>query len=144
MRRLIPLALAVAIAAITATGALGAGSTTIKTASAGSLGRILVNGKSVTVYLFQKDSKNKSRCSGTCATFWPPVIAKGSLRAAGGVRASHLSSFKRSDGRRQVSYYGKPLYTFSGDGSSAGKHTGEGLTAFGATWYVLGTNGRFR
>ncbi|MEA2292654.1 MAG: hypothetical protein QOE86_293 [Solirubrobacteraceae bacterium] len=142
MRRLVPFAIALAIAAITATGAVGATTTTVKTASAGKLGRILVNGKGVTVYLFEKDSKNKSRCTGACANAWPPVIAKGTLKAAGGVSAAHLASFKRSDGKRQVSYYGKPLYTFIGDGGTPGKTAGQDSKAFGAAWYVLGTNGK--
>jgi predicted lipoprotein with Yx(FWY)xxD motif len=144
MRRLVMFAIAVAVAAITAAGALGAGTTTVKTRSASGLGKILVNSKSVTLYLFEKDAKNKSRCPGACATNWPPLIAKGKLAAAGGVRAAHLGRITRSDGRKQVTYYGHPLYTFVGDGNTPGKTAGQELDAFGAEWYVLGTNGKKR
>jgi predicted lipoprotein with Yx(FWY)xxD motif len=135
-------AVAVVVVAAFASTATGAGSTTVKTSAAGSLGRILVNGKGVTLYLFEKDAKNKSRCSGSCATVWPPLIAKGHLRASGGVRGSHLGSIKRSDGKRQVTYFGHPLYTYVGDGGKAGRHAGQGLDQFGAEWYVLRTNGK--
>jgi predicted lipoprotein with Yx(FWY)xxD motif len=60
------------------------------------------------------------------------------------VRAAHLGRITRSDGRKQVTYYGHPLYTFVGDGNTPGKTAGQKLDAFGAEWYVLGTNGKKR
>src|ERR1700760_2389223 len=41
------------------------------------LGKILVNSRGRTVYLFTKDSGTKSSCSGACATAWPPLRANG-------------------------------------------------------------------
>ena len=38
------------------------------------LGRVLVNGRGGTLYLFEKDKHGKSACSGKCAAFWPPLI----------------------------------------------------------------------
>src|SRR3954465_4955080 len=105
MRRLVLVAIVISVAAIPAAGALGAGSTTVKTRSVPKLGKVLVNGKSVTLYLFEKDSKNKTRCTGACGANWPPLMAKGKLVAKGGVKASPLGSIKRSGGR-QVTYFG--------------------------------------
>jgi hypothetical protein len=46
----------------------------------------------------------------------------------------------RSDGKPQVIYNGHPLYTFSGD-QKAGDTNGQGLTNFGAGWFVLSPSG---
>jgi predicted lipoprotein with Yx(FWY)xxD motif len=50
------------------------------------LGRILVDSRGRTLYLFGKDRSGRSACTGKCATFWPPLIASGTPRAAGGPR----------------------------------------------------------
>ena len=107
-----------------------------------SLGRILVNGKSQTLYLFEKDKKGKSACSGQCAKFWPPLLTKGKPKAGSGVKASLLGTTKRSDGTTQVTYNKHPLYRFLNDKNKVGATKGEGLDAFGAEWYVVGTNGK--
>ena len=57
------------------------------------------------------------------------------------MRASLLGVIKRTDGKRQVTYAGHPLYTFVGD-TRAGETTGEGLTDFGAAWYAVAPSGR--
>ena len=107
-----------------------------------SLGRILVNGKSQTLYLFEKDKKGKSACSGQCAKFWPPLLTKGKPKAGSGVKASLLGTTKRSDGTTQVTYNKHPLYRFVQDNNKVGATKGEGVDAFGAEWYVVGTNGK--
>jgi predicted lipoprotein with Yx(FWY)xxD motif len=107
-----------------------------------SLGRILVNGKSQTLYLFEKDKKGKSACSGQCAKFWPPLLTKGKPKAGSGVKASLLGTTKRSDGTTQVTYNKHPLYRFLNDNNKVGSTKGEGVNAFGAEWYVVGTNGK--
>jgi hypothetical protein len=56
------------------------------------------------------------------------------------VSAAHIATI-RSDGRRQVTYYGHPLYYYVGDKGS-GETKGQGLSEFGALWYVLSPNGR--
>jgi predicted lipoprotein with Yx(FWY)xxD motif len=107
-----------------------------------SLGKIVVDGKSHTLYLFEKDKNGKSKCSGACATNWPPLLTKGKPKASGSVSASKLGTTKRADGTTQVTYGGHPLYTFVVDNGKPGSTKGEGLDAFGAEWYVVGTNGK--
>jgi predicted lipoprotein with Yx(FWY)xxD motif len=111
----------------------------VSTATTG-LGRILVDGRGHTLYLFEKDKRGKSACSGQCATAWPPLIATGKPRASGGVKASRLGTTKRSDGRLQVTYNHHPLYTFIKD-TKKHQTNGEGLKAFGAEWFALSTAG---
>ncbi len=58
--------------------------TKVGTASS-SLGKILVDSHGRTLYLFVKDKKGKSACSGACAAYWPPLIASGKPHAIAGV-----------------------------------------------------------
>jgi predicted lipoprotein with Yx(FWY)xxD motif len=122
-----------------ATHAARATGATVTTAKTG-LGRILVNSTGRTLYLFEKDKKGKSACSGQCAKFWPPLITKGKPRGAAGVKPALLGTTKRSDGRMQVTYNHHPLYTFKQD-TAKGMTKGEGLNFFGGEWYVLSTAG---
>ena len=105
------------------------------------LGRVLVDARGHTLYLFDKDKRGMSSCSGACAAYWPPAITTAKPRAGAGVNASRLGMTRRADGRRQVTYAGHPLYTFIGD-KKPGQTTGEGLTDFGAAWDAVAPNGR--
>jgi hypothetical protein len=82
-----------------------------------------------------------STCSGACATAWPPLIAKAAPTAGTGATASDLATISRSDGSKQVTYDGHPLYYFAGD-SGAGQTNGEGVNGFGAPWYLLAPSGQ--
>ena len=147
MRRLIVLALAAVLAVSALTGLAIAASkptkpATVKTRTAGDLGKIIVDGRSRTLYLFEKDKNGKSSCSGACAEAWPPLLTKGKPKASGSVKASKLRTTKRSDGTTQVTYGGHPLYTFAPDKNKPGSTKGQGVDGFGAEWYVVGTNGK--
>ena len=102
------------------------------------LGKVLVDSKGRTLYLFTKDSGSTSACSGMCATFWPPL--QGKPKAGRGARASLLATIKRSGGQSQVTYHGHPLYRFAKD-TKAGEVDGEGLTAFGGSWFAVSPAG---
>jgi predicted lipoprotein with Yx(FWY)xxD motif len=104
------------------------------------LGRILVDGRGRTLYLFEKDKRGKSSCTGQCAAFWPPLIASGKPAAAAGAKASLLGTTRRPDGRLQVTYNHHPLYTFVKD-TRKGHTNGEGVNAFGAEWYATSPTG---
>ena len=107
------------------------------------LGKIIVDSKGRTLYLFEKDKKGKSACYTACAKAWPPDITKSSHVTAGkGLNAKLLRTTKRRDGKLQVSYGGHPLYRFFMDMNKPGLTKGQGLNAFGAEWYVVGANGK--
>jgi predicted lipoprotein with Yx(FWY)xxD motif len=105
--------------------------------SSGSLGTILVNSKGMTLYRLSTDSKNKSVCTGACASVWPPVLATGSGSPVGGAGVSGLGTIKVAAGE-QVTYNGMPLYTFTGD-SAAGQTHGQGVKDQWGTWFVIVT-----
>jgi predicted lipoprotein with Yx(FWY)xxD motif len=104
------------------------------------LGKILVNSKGRTLYLFRADQGTTSACSGECATAWPPLRANGTPKVGKGLNASLVATTPRTDGNPQVTYNGHPLYTFQGD-KKAGDTNGQGLNAFGAQWFVLSPAG---
>jgi predicted lipoprotein with Yx(FWY)xxD motif len=105
------------------------------------LGKILVDSRGRTLYLFKKDVAKKSACFGMCATFWPPLRTSGKPAVGSGAHASLVSTTTRSDGKPQVTYNGHPLYTFAMD-KKAGDTKGEGLTAFGGRWFAISPSGK--
>jgi predicted lipoprotein with Yx(FWY)xxD motif len=113
--------------------------TTVGTASS-KLGRILVDRHGRTLYLFAKDKRGKSACSGTCAAYWPPLIASSKPHAVTGAKQSLLGTTRRADGRMQVTYRHHPLYRFSGD-TRKGLTSGQGLDDFGGKWWVVSPSG---
>ena len=125
---------AMASSARTNTGA------TVKTRST-SLGKIIVNAQSKTLYLFMKDKNGRSSCYSQCASYWPPLMKKGTLRAGTGVKANLLGTTTRKNGKRQVTYNHHPLYLYSAD-TGAGQVSGQGLSFFGGKWYVVSAAGR--
>ena len=113
---------------------------TVATAPSG-LGRIIVDVRGRTLYLFEKDAHGRSACAGACAAYWPPLLTNARSIAIKGAKPSLLGSIRRADGSLQVSYAGHPLYFFSGD-TRPGQTNGEGLKDFGASWYVLTPTGK--
>ncbi len=102
-----------------------------------SLGKVLVDGKGLTLYMFMADSAGKSACSGDCAANWPALIGATPTLGAG-LDAGDFATITRDDGTTQISFYAQPLYTFAGD-TAPGDTKGQGL---GGKWYVLGADGK--
>lgn len=80
-----------------------------------------------TLYTFDRDSKGKSACDAACAANWPPAIADSYDKASG-----DWSMVKRSDGKNQWAYKGRPLYRFAKD-KKPGDAMGDG---FKGMWHV--------
>jgi len=104
------------------------------------LGEILVDSQDRTLYLFQKDSGTTSSCTGACAAAWPPLRSSGNPVVLGAANASLVGTIARSDGKPQATYNGHPLYRFVMD-TKSGDTNGEGLTAFGGTWFAVSPAG---
>lgn len=104
-----------------------------------SLGKVLVDGKGMTLYIFTADSGGASACYDKCAGAWPPLLSDGSAPTLGaGLDAGDFATIDRTDGTKQVTFYGMPLYFFSGD-KAAGDVAGQGLNS---KWYVIGADGK--
>src|SRR5262245_52149332 len=110
---------AAVILAVGLTGAYAASQSadraiTVATANS-SLGRILVDARGRTLYLFEKDKRGHSACSGYCTTYWPPLLTRGTPIPGRSVKGSLLGVARRADGTKQVTYAGHPLYRYIGD-----------------------------
>src|SRR5260370_33522479 len=99
--------------------------------------QVVTNSKGFTVYWFAPDTSTTSKCTGSCATFWPPV--KGPASAMSGVTGT-LGTITRPDGTTQATYDGHPLYTYSGD-TAAGQAKGNGLNVSGGLWHEMTVSG---
>jgi len=142
----ISIAALVAIGSLVAVGAALAATTSAQatakvTVARTGLGRVLVDGRGHTLYLFEKDARGKSTCAGQCAVYWPPVTTSAKPLALAGLKATLLGTVKRADGRLQVTYNHHPLYTFFQD-AKKGQTNGEGLDDFGAEWYAVSPAGK--
>jgi predicted lipoprotein with Yx(FWY)xxD motif len=115
------------------------GGTVITTAKS-TAGTVLASGTGRAIYLWAKDTGTMSNCNGACASAWPPVTTTANATAAGSAKASDIGTITRSDGTKQVTYDGHPLYYFSGD-SGPGTANGQGSDAFGAKWWLVAPTG---
>jgi len=127
-------------AAVAGAATSGSGAAVVNITSS-PLGRILVDGRGITLYDFPPDKGTTSVCYGACAALWPPLLTSGSPHAGSGVKASLLGTTKRSDGKLEVTYGGHPLYSFVGD-RKPGQTTGQGVNQFGGPWWVLSAAGK--
>jgi predicted lipoprotein with Yx(FWY)xxD motif len=109
--------------------------TTTKT----SAGTVLVDSKGQTLYAFAADSPGTSTCTDSCASYWPPEPAPGSLTHTSEVTAK-LGTIRRSDGTTQLTVNDWPAYTYAAD-SGPGQATGQGENLSGGLWWVLAPSG---
>ena len=116
-----------------AASAPAAGSTTaLATKKVGSA-TLLTNSKGHTLYWFALDSSTASKCNGTCAHYWPPV--PGPASAGSGVTGT-LGVITRSNGSKQATWNGHPLYTYVGD-TAPGTAKGNGINLNGGVWHDI-------
>jgi predicted lipoprotein with Yx(FWY)xxD motif len=104
-------------------------------------GRVLFDGRGYVLYAFTRDARGPSRCYGACAKAWPVYYVKGTIRAGRGIKRSLIGTTKRRDGRRQVTYAGRPLYHYVGD-TRAGQIGCQNVVEFGGTWLIVRPSGK--
>jgi predicted lipoprotein with Yx(FWY)xxD motif len=128
--------LAVAFANAAERPAAASAGVTLKTAKVGGV-TVLTNADGLTLYWFAPDTAATSRCTGSCAAYWPPVT--GNVIAGPGVPGK-LGTIRRPGGALQVTYDGHPLYTYIGD-SGPGQAHGNDLDLNGGLWYEVRVSG---
>jgi predicted lipoprotein with Yx(FWY)xxD motif len=94
---------------------------------------VLTNGRGFTLYSFAPDTPTASKCYGSCAVYWPPVT--GTAAASPGL-PGRIATITRTDGSRQLTYNGHPLYTYIGD-SAPGEAKGNNLNLNGGLWHEV-------
>jgi predicted lipoprotein with Yx(FWY)xxD motif len=133
-------ALLILIATLTIAAPAEAAGTKI-TAASSQFGTMLWGPNRQAIYVFEKDGRNKTNCRDECAKAWPPVYTSGKPVAGKGVRSSLLGSIRRGS-RRQVTYRGRPLYSYAHE--SAGEVRCHNVFLNGGNWWVIGADGRRR
>ena len=148
MKTLVSIAIVAAVAVAggaawsSASGAAGAAQARATlTVRSSAYGRILFDGRGRALYAFTRDRGKQSRCYGACAEAWPVYYVGGPLRAGTGVKQSLIGTTRRSGGRRQVTYNGRPLYYYVND-RRPGQVTCQNVDEFGGLWLVVRPNGR--
>jgi predicted lipoprotein with Yx(FWY)xxD motif len=106
--------------------------TALKTTTIGGT-RVLTNSKGLTLYWFAPDTPTTSKCYGSCAAYWPPVI--GTATAGAGLPGK-IGTIMRTNGSLQLTYNGHPLYTYIGD-SAPGQARGNNLNLNGGLWHEV-------
>jgi len=102
-------------------------------------GQVLFDGDDQAIYLFDKESTDRSECYGACAEAWPPVLTEGGPVAGKGADAKLLGTTERDDGSTQVTYGGHPLYYYVDD--PAGEVLCHNFEEFGGLWLVVTPGG---
>jgi len=123
----------------------GSGSSPAAASSGGALtaakvggSTLLANAKGFTLYWFVPDTTTASKCYGSCAKYWPPVA--GPASAGSGVNGT-LGTITRTNGTKQATWDGHPLYTYIGD-TSPGMNKGNGLNISGGVWHEIVLSGK--
>jgi predicted lipoprotein with Yx(FWY)xxD motif len=96
---------------------------------AGAKGNYLVGANGMTLYTYDKDSKEVSNCTGSCAGVWPPYVTS----VVPSSLPTNISTVTRSDGSIQFTYKGLPLYYYTGD-TQSGDINGDGV---GGIWHLV-------
>jgi predicted lipoprotein with Yx(FWY)xxD motif len=104
-----------------------------------SLGKVLVDGRGMTLYTLSADGQDHSTCDASCLQFWPAATPpKGDKVANVSVSTGKTAT---PDGTPIATVAGHPVYTFSQD-QQPGDVNGEGLNEFGGTWYAVSPTGQ--
>jgi predicted lipoprotein with Yx(FWY)xxD motif len=131
MRRFHILLLSILILAVSAGIAGAQSSSTIMLQTAGGVS-YLTDSKGMTLYYYTKDADGQSACYGGCAAAWPIFYAP-TVAVPSALNAGDFGTITRTDGSKQTTYMGWPLYYWAKD-AKAGDMTGEGV---GKVWYIL-------
>jgi predicted lipoprotein with Yx(FWY)xxD motif len=121
-----------AVVAIGAPSATPGGTVELRSVQLGRVS-VLTTAPGYTLYWFALDSPTRSRCTGSCAAYWPPVTGS----PTGGSRvAGVLGTIERGGGITQATFDGHPLYRYVGD-TAPGQTNGNGLDLNGGTWHEV-------
>ena len=150
MRRPLSIVLALLVlAGLSAVGAVGASARsaapkpTLQLLHTHRYGSILENGAGYVVYGFSPDKPGKDTCQAIheCLDLWPAVLAPHTLRLGSGVKRSLVGSIRLSNGKRQLTYNGWPLYTYVSD-THPGETSNINIAQFGGLWPAVSASGK--
>lgn len=110
-------------------------------------GTLITGANNRSLYILKADEQStsahdkSSTCNGACAAVWPPVLASTTPTVSGKANASLIGLTKRSDGTKQVTYNGLPLYYYAAD-TKAGQASGNHLKDTFGLWIGMLPSGQ--
>jgi predicted lipoprotein with Yx(FWY)xxD motif len=122
---------ALIVIAVVASGSSASSSTKVVSTGHAAGKTVLVNNAGRTLYTLSAETNGRFICTGSCLSTWHPLTVRKGQKPSG---AKSLGTVKRSNGQVQVTYKGRPLYTFAGD-TKRGDAKGEGFKDVG-TWHA--------
>ncbi|TDW24011.1 COG4315 family predicted lipoprotein [Kribbella kalugense] len=119
--------------------AAGGAAAAVSVQNVSGVGQTLVDSSGKTLYFADQEAGGMIKCTGSCLSFWMP--ATGSTADAKSVTG--LGTMKRSDtGAEQLTFQGKPLYTFkldTGSGQAKGNNASDAFSGTSFTWHAATT-----
>lgn len=123
MTRRIATLVALAAVAVPAVQAQAATMGPVETMKDAKLGEILSTHGKMALYIWKTEKPGTVKCVGQCAKVWPPLIVRS--KKAVPAKVDHVmgkfGTIKRPDGRLQVTYNSRPLYTYHDDPKGVAK-----------------------
>jgi predicted lipoprotein with Yx(FWY)xxD motif len=133
MKRILSRFTLIAVILVAAAGMSGAqAKTTIQIRQGASGAGYLTDSNGMTLYYYTKDADGQSACYGGCESAWPVFYAP-TVTIPSSLDAEDFGTITRTDGTKQTTYYGWPLYYWVKD-KNPGDMTGDGV---GKVWYAL-------
>ena len=106
------------------------------------LGTILTDSSGDTLYFAEQEAGGKIQCKEGCLSIWVPMTMPGDAPPAGEVEG--LGVIRRDDnGQNQLTWQGKPLYTFTLDkkpGDISGDNVADDFSGVHFVWHAAALN----
>jgi predicted lipoprotein with Yx(FWY)xxD motif len=116
--RLVAFLIAAAAALVVASAPMAASRAPVIRYKDDRFGAILATPKKQALYYWTAENDFRIHCKGSCAKLWPPLVVRS--RAAVPVRVAGIKgtfgTIKRPDGRLQVTFNRRPVYTYVHEG----------------------------
>jgi predicted lipoprotein with Yx(FWY)xxD motif len=119
------------------------GNGAVTTMQVSGLGTVLTDASGHPLYVNDQEKKGGMiLCNGSCLTIWPALTA-GNGTPTGTMAAGTLGVVTRSDGTKQVTLNGQPLYTFYVDqpGQVKGDNFHDSYNGTDFSWHVVRVSG---
>jgi predicted lipoprotein with Yx(FWY)xxD motif len=120
---------------------------TVSSRQLSGIGTTLVDSSGMTIYTPKKpaESPGKISCTGSCLSFWFPVTASSAHLGSSGLPGKLGTIHRSDDGKTQLTYNGRPLYTFRLDTAAGQAHGNNFTDSFSGTtftWEAVTASGK--
>lgn len=128
-----------------ATAGAGSNGATVSTREVSEVGTALTGADGKTLYFAEQEADGTIACKDACLSFWKPLtVSRGTTPTAGTGVTGTLATVNRPDGSVQVTYDGKPLYTFTedrGPGQAKGNGFEDTFNGTDFVWHAAAPSG---